>query len=175
MLQGNQLRGRQPQDGESAALADGRNDRTLPAWQPKDWKPDASVPLPSRFHDVLALKVLVSQPLYCFAQNVQSETRQSECASNLKNLFELIKTYDKKHGHLPSAAFYPQQPRASADSLRVLLEANSPSVFLRPTCSPDLQGFGLNYVWNQQLNGKQLAGIEDPSNTWLLMDLVGDI
>ncbi len=173
LLQGNKLSGPKKGNSEPPALADGRNERSLPAWQPKDWKPDSSAQLPPLFHDVLALKVMVSQPVYCYAHDIQSETRQAECASNLKNLFELIKAYDAKHGQVPKAAFFPEQPLTSPDSICVLLGTNSPALFTCPTCSPDLQGFGLNYVWNQQLNGERLADIEDPANTWLLMDFVG--
>ncbi len=193
LLQGNKLSGPKKGNSEPPALADGRNERSLPAWRPKGWTPDPSAQLPPLFHDVLALKVLVSQPVYCYAHDSQSEAGQAECASNLKNLFDLIKGYDAKHGHLPKAAFFPEQPLTSPDSLCALLIGflastgaesrgegateitgqKKAALFTCPTCSPDLQAFGLNYVWNQQLNGERLADIEDPANTWLLMDFVG--
>jgi prepilin-type processing-associated H-X9-DG protein len=173
VLEGNQRSDRRPKDPADAALANRRSERDLAEWQPKPWTADPAELLPPLFHDVLALKVMVSQPAYCFANEVQSEARQSECQSNLKRLFALLKQYDGKHDGLPKAAFYPRLPLTSADSLRVLLGDKETTRFTCPTCSPDLQRFGLNYAWNQKLSGKRLADIKEPANTWLLMDFVG--
>jgi hypothetical protein len=70
---------------------------------------------------------------------------------NLKQLFGLLKEYDARHGHLPRAAFYPEVPQTSANSLRVLL-GGRPESFLCPTCSADLRRLGLNYAWNEKLS-----------------------
>lgn len=173
VLQGNKRSGRGQKDPADAALADARSDRDLPSWQPKSWTPDPAEQLPPLFGDVLALKVLVSQPSVCFASEVDSETRQAECQQHLRQLFEALNTYDSKHGHLPQAAFYPRHPKTDQDSMRVLLEGKNDAIFTCPTCNPDLQRFGLNYVWNQKLSGRKLSELKDPANTWLLMDFVG--
>jgi prepilin-type processing-associated H-X9-DG protein len=55
----------------------------------------------------------------------------------------------------------------------VLLAGKDHGIFTCPTCSPDLQRFGLNYVWNQKLSGRKLSELKDPATTWLLMDFVG--
>jgi len=173
VLQGNKRSGRGQTDAADATLADARSDRDLPAWQPKSWTPDPAEQLPSLFHDVLALKVLVSQPAYCFAIDVQSEPRQAECQQHLQKLFARIQAYDAKHGHLPPAAFYPAQPLTDTNSLRVLLDGKDSALWTCPTCSADLQSMGLNYAWNEKLSGKRLANLKDPANTWVLMDFVG--
>lgn len=173
VVQGNKRSGRGEMDSANAGLADSRSDRDLPAWQPKSWTPDPAEHLPPLFHDVLALKVLVSQPAYCFAHGVESEPRQAECQRHLRELFALLHAYEAEHGCLPRAAFYPAQPLTDTNSLRVLLEARDPTVFICPTCSVDLQRMGLNYAWNEKLDGQRLADLKDPANTWLLMDFVG--
>jgi prepilin-type processing-associated H-X9-DG protein len=121
----------------------------------------------------MALKVLVSQPVCCFAFEVNSEACQTECQEHLKQLFSALKAYDAQHGSLPPATFYPCHPQSDTNSLRVLLAAKNDGVLTCPTCSPDLQRMGLNYAWNEKLNGRKLSEIEDPENTWLLMDFVG--
>lgn len=173
LLEGNRISGRGQNDAVAATLPDGGNRRVDPVWQPKPWQPDPAEQLPPLFQDVLALKILVSQPVYCFGLEVQNEARQAECQSRLERLFKEIKAYDARHGHLPQAAFYPRRPQTDPDSLRVLLGTKYPELFLCPTCSPDLQRLGLNYVWNERLNGQRLADLADPANTWLLMDFVG--
>ncbi|HYG34024.1 MAG TPA: hypothetical protein VEC99_04530, partial [Clostridia bacterium] len=161
------------QNQSDATLVDGRSDRDLQPWQPRPWTPSPDEQLQPLFHDVMALKVLVSQPSLCFASEVNSEARQAECQEHLKQLFQLLQRYETKHGHLPQAAFYPRLPLSSPDSLRVILGARNVALFTCPTCGPDLQRFGLNYAWNQKLSGRKLAEIKDPANTWLLMDFTG--
>ena len=39
-----------------------------------------------------------------------------------------------------------------------------------PTCSPDLKRLGINYVWNEKINGRKLSDLT--ADTWLLMDCV---
>jgi len=173
VLQGNQRSERGQKDPAGEALADARGDRDLPPWQPKSWTPDPGEQLPPLFHDVLALKVLVSQPAYCFALDVNSEGRQSECQEHLKKLFDVLKAYDSKHGLLPSAAFYPARPLTDTHSLRVLLDVKNAALFKCPTCCPDLQRMGLNYAWNEKVNGRKLSDLKDSANIWLLMDFVG--
>lgn len=171
--QGNQRTGRVPRDPADAALADGRSERDFPAWQPRSGTAGRAEQLPPCFHDVLALKVLVSQPSVCFALEVGSEARQAQCQDNLKALFQLLQHYEARHGFLPQAAFYPRDPLASPDSLRVLLGTQPAARFTCPTCCPGLQRLGLNYAWNQKAGGRKLADLQDPAHTWLLMDFVG--
>jgi len=171
--QGNKLVGESRRDRTSPALADGRSERAMPVWQPKAWTPDQGEQLPPLFYDVLSVKQLVSQPAYCFGRNVESEECQHECRDHLRALFELIKACEKDHGQLPQATFFPEKTALDANSLPVLLRRKPGGLFICPTCSVELRGLGLNYVWNQKVGGKRLSEIKDPANTWLLMDFVG--
>jgi prepilin-type processing-associated H-X9-DG protein len=111
--------------------------------------------------------------VYCFGRNVESQQCQDECRDHLVALFGLVKAHEKDRGQLPKAAFYPRETALDADSLPVLLGQKPGGSFLCPTCSQELRGLGLNYVWNQKVGGRRLAEIKDPANTWLLMDFVG--
>ena len=168
VLQGNRSTGSAATPSD---LADSRSDRDLPPWQPPSWAPDRAEQLPPLYYDVLALKVLVSQPVYCLYTEVDSAERQSECQDHLKQLFELLKEYESKHGHLPQAAFFPSFPGRIENSLPVLLGPQAAGLLICPTCSPEFQRLGLNYVWNEKVSGRKLADLK--SDTWLLMDFVG--
>jgi prepilin-type processing-associated H-X9-DG protein len=170
VIQGNSVAGSRNEAPPS--LADRRTERDLPAWMPKPWKPAPAEMMPPLFVEVLALKQLVSQPVYCYYSGVNSEERQTECQAHLKELHGLIKAYEAKHQHLPKAAFYPRDPLRGRDSLLQLLGPEAKSLLVCPTCGPDLKRFGVNYAWNEKVSGRRLAEINDPSNVWLLMDFV---
>ena len=143
------------------------HERKRPAYTiPKDEAPS------QLYEAVAALHYFVSiRPLAIYS-GVNSDGMQAKCESNLKAVYQLIKRYDAKHGGLPRAAFFPERPLADANSLAVLLGHEAHAHLVCPTCSPDFQRMGLNYVWNVKLNGRRLASIKDPSKTWLMMDFV---
>jgi prepilin-type processing-associated H-X9-DG protein len=170
VLRGNSVAGHKKEAPPS--LRDQRVERDLPPWSPKPWQPEPAEWMPPLFVDVLALKQLVSQPVYCFYTGVNSEERQGECQERLKELFRLLKAYDAAHHGLPQAAFYPRDPLNGPDSLRHLLGPEARELLICPTCGPDLRRFGLNYAWNEKASGRGLADIKDPAGTWLLMDFV---
>jgi len=165
--QGNRVAGRSDSSGK---LTDGRSDRDLPAWQPRAWTADTAEELPPLFHDVLALKTLVSQPVYCLYTEVDSPERQARCQEHLRQLFTLLKEYESKQGCLPKAAFFPTRAASSEDSLSVLLGPQAATLLICPTCSPELQCLGLNYAWNEKVGGRKLADLK--ADTWLLIDFV---
>lgn len=104
---------------------------------------------------------------------LQSEEALRQDQENLKQLYRLLRDYEKKNGILPPAAFYPRRPRQDADSLQVILgEAARP--FLRgPAAGPDMDEFGWpGYIWNSTVSAKKLADIAEPKKTWLLMNFV---
>lgn len=105
------------------------------------------------------------------AEDVRSEAIQEQCETNLQQLFDIIRRYDREQGYLPSAAFYPSKPLSDEDSLQVIL-GDEAAEFLRcPAAGEDFDRLGwLNYIWNSNLNGLRLADITNPSETWVLMD-----
>ncbi|MDP2990984.1 MAG: hypothetical protein Q8O57_10545, partial [Kiritimatiellota bacterium] len=72
---------------------------------------------------------------------------------------------------LPRAAFYPEKPLSAADSILVLLGKEAIPFLRCPAAGPDFDTMGWpGYIWNDALSGKKLAGIENPKETWMLMD-----
>ena len=144
----------------------------MPTWQPRPWKPAPSEEVSPLFHDIVALKLLVSESPYCiYPSNVDSVEGQSLCREHLLQLFTLLQEYEARHGHLPKAAFFPHSPSQSADSLCVLLGSKAAKLLICPTCSSELRQLGLNYAWNEKVSGRKLSDLT--SDTWLLMDCVG--
>lgn len=151
------------------AIADTSSERDLPEWEPPPWKPEPSETVWPLYHEVAALKVLVSQPPYCICSGVDSPQLESECRQNLQQLFAMLREYDSKKGSLPKAAFFPISS-SCADGLSVLLGPKADKLLICPTCSPDLKRLKINYVWNEKISGRKLSDLKP--NTWLLMDCV---
>ena len=122
---------------------------------------------------ILEMHVLVSQPSYCFYEEVNDKDTEVQCQNNLKRLYDMIREYEVKNGNLPNAAFFPENPFDDADSLAIILGKGAHQYFVCPSSSPDFRSLGFNYVWNEKLSGKKLSEITDPANTWLMMDFVG--
>ena len=161
-----------PRGSRGDSIPNVRSQQDWPAWQPQSWKPAPSETVSPLFHDVEALKLLVSESPYCiYPANIESIEAQKQCQEHLRQLSALLKEYDSTNGHLPNAAFFPKSPSRSADSLCVLLGVKAAELLVCPTCSPELQQLGLNYAWNEKVSGRRLSGL--PSDTWLLMDCVG--
>jgi prepilin-type processing-associated H-X9-DG protein len=142
--------------------------RVLPKFEvPRD---QAVTPL---WQTVLALRSFVSEMAYTIFSGVQDPQKEEQCAANLRKIHTLIKRYDATQGHLPAATFFPHHPLTDPDSLAVLLGKDALPALTCPTSGPDFVRLGLNYVWNQKLNGRRLADVADPEKTWLMMDFVG--
>ena len=151
------------------SIPDKRSKRDLPEWKPRPWKPAPSETVASLFHDVVALKILVSQPPYCVCLGVDSLEGESACEQNLQQLFVMLKEYDSKHGRLPKAAFFPVSS-SGTDSLSTILGPRANTFLICPTCSSDLKQLGVNYIWNEKVNRQKLSDLKP--DTWLLMDCV---
>jgi len=115
------------------------------------------------------LHVFVSEHPYAIYSDVFSEERERQCQRNLEALYGLLKQYDQKHGRLPPAAFFPAKPLSDPASLAVILGKEAQRHLVCPTSGLDFQQLGLNYIWNEKLNGKKLS---DAADSWLLMDFV---
>ena len=152
-------------------------DRVNPRKIQERKRPSYTIPqeeAPSQLYQTVgALHYFVSiRPLAIYG-GVNSQAVQARCAANLKAVYGLLKRYDAKHGGLPRATFFPENPRTDPDSLVVLLGKEAGPHLVCPTCGPDFHRLGLNYVWNEKLSGKRLSNIKDASKTWLMMDFVG--
>ncbi len=164
----NRLTGTGGSRGES--IPDIRSERDLPEWKPRPWTAADSEVVPPLFRDVAALKYLVSEPLYTACSEVDNAELRDKCRQNLLQLFKMLERYDSMNGHLPTAAFFPESS-GSANSLSQQLDPRAAQFLICPSCSPELKKLGINFVWNEKINGLKLADVKP--DTWMLMDCTG--
>ncbi len=107
-------------------------------------------------------------------EKVNSDRAKKKCQKHLRLLYQLVKSYEDRHGQLPNAAFYGRHPRAKRPGIGRVLGERADSYMQCPAGSPELLAAGFpSYIWNKTLNGRSLSEIKDPGRTWMLMDLVG--
>jgi hypothetical protein len=96
---------------------------------------------------------------------------QQSCGKNLLQIHRALQLYEIDRGTLPRLAFFPDDAKQDADSMRVVLEPYGAD---GTTCEcPSLPGvlgeLGLTYVWNVRLNGKKTPRDDQP--TWMLVEI----
>jgi prepilin-type processing-associated H-X9-DG protein len=105
---------------------------------------------------------------------VESSDLSRQCRDNLESLFERILAYEAEHGALPTAAFYGHHPEARCPALGDVLDVEQRETLQCPAASRDLRSLGWSsYLWNRTLNGKRTTEIANPSETWMMMDMIG--
>ncbi len=116
----------------------------------------------------LMLLILLGSSGYIF---MQAESRTRECIRQLRHIYMALELYELDHGSLPHMAFYPHAPWLDADSMLVVLDpyAITSEIGLCPGAHEVVRYQGLGYIWNANLNGKELQA-QDP-DTWLVTEI----
>jgi prepilin-type processing-associated H-X9-DG protein len=128
-----------------------------------------------RFGFTLAELLVILVLLACLAGAAWHISRQvmlrKQCKRNLYAIYNALELYEIDRGTLPRLAFYPDQPRTDRDSPLVVLRAycSDPSVFVCPAAPAHYRETGLTYVWNVNLNGRKMQGVDPP--TWIFTEL----
>ncbi len=120
--------------------------------------------------EILAVSAIISSvPLTAFVRAKQKAV-ETECMNNMRQVGAAIVSYHLSNGEYPKAAFFPENPKSGADSIRVVLaeELGGDKVWLCPAMPEKLKEKGLTWVYNDTLSGKQST--PDPSKTWILVE-----
>lgn len=104
---------------------------------------------------------------------VKNKAYEIQCMNNLKQIGTAIQMFELEQGRLPDAKFFPKNPDTDPRSIKVILKQyGMPNeMFICPTAPQQLKNLGLNYLWNDELSGKSLYSIRNPSQTWLMVDM----
>jgi hypothetical protein len=102
---------------------------------------------------------------------VRNVSGQDRCTENLKQIYGALELHEIDKGQLPSLAFYPADPAVDDDSMCVVLQkfGLDRDVFICPSSSKRLKETGLTYLWNPNLNGRQLFSNEQP--VWMVVEI----
>lgn len=119
---------------------------------------------------VTSLLGTISPAAYIGAKNKAYEI---QCANNLKQIGTAIQMFEIDRGRLPNAKFFPENPNTDPQSIKVILKSYGlpNEIFICPTSPQKLKDVGLTYLWNDEVNGKALYYIQNPSRTWLMTDI----
>ncbi len=113
--------------------------------------------------------IISSVPTTAFIRAKQKAV-ETECMNNMRQVGMAINAYYLANGEYPKAAFYPENPKTDANSIRVILadEIKGDKIWLCPAMPEQLQEKGLTWVYNDVIGGK--TSIPDPAKTWMLIE-----
>lgn len=96
---------------------------------------------------------------------------QTSCKNNLQQLWQAFNMYDTTNGSLPSAVFFPKNPKTDANSLETILDQAYRPMLVCPVFPTELREKGLTYIYNDALAGQSIDSISNPRETWLLAEM----
>ena len=96
--------------------------------------------------------------------------KEAQCLNNLRQIYMAVRMFEMDHGCLPSAKFFPSSPSDPKGIHNILKDygANR-NIFFCPALPEQLNKYGTNYIWNDNVNGKDLSSL--PSSTWLMTEM----
>ncbi len=104
---------------------------------------------------------------------VKNKAYEISCMNNLKQIGTTLQMFEIEQGRLPNAKFFPENPNTDPRSIKAILKnyGMPNEIFICPTAPRQLKDLGLTYLWNDEVNGKSLYSIDNPSQTWLMVDM----
>lgn len=130
--------------------------------------------------ELMAVGAILSQIPSANYTQVKQRAKQIVCMQQLQQIGKLLQMYVISNDKYPNAAFFPKDPFAGQDSIRVILEghASAPrvgrrgggaSIWVCPSEPEALKKKGLTYVYNDALAGKR--NLRNPSKKWVLIEV----
>jgi len=119
--------------------------------------------------EVLAVVTMISTvPMGAYVR-AKEKGAETECASNLRQIGQLLQIYVNENGEYPKAAFFPKDVKNGPDSLVTLLPDVPKEMWVCPSLPDALKEKGLTFVYNDALGGKK--GFSDPSKKWVMIEI----
>lgn len=119
---------------------------------------------------LLVTAIVTSIPAGTYLK-VKQKAVEIECLNNMRQVGAAIVAFQLSNGEYPKAAFYPENPKADANSIRVILGeelSDSDKIWLCPAMPDEFKAKGLTWVYNDTIAGQ--ATIKDPTQTWILIE-----
>lgn len=104
---------------------------------------------------------------------VKNKAYEIQCTNNLKQIGAALQMFELEQGRLPNAKFFPENPNTDPTSIKVILGnyGMPDEIFICPTAPQKLRDLGLTYLWNDETSGRTLYSIQNPTRTWLMVDM----
>ncbi|MFN4227724.1 MAG: type II secretion system protein [Candidatus Ratteibacteria bacterium] len=93
-----------------------------------------------------------------------------DCINNLKQIYQGIVMFVQDNDQLPDAKFFPSSKDDEKGIHNILKSYGiKGKVLFCPSLPDELNKYGTNYIWNDNLNRKRLENLS--SSTWLLTEM----
>ncbi len=106
---------------------------------------------------------------------VTSKAHQVACFNQLRQIYMAFQMMAMNDEPLPRAWFYPPDNhpyREQFNLANIMARQGVPKqLFICPAAPEEIKQRGICYLYNDKLCNRNLDGISDPANTWLLMDV----
>lgn len=110
-------------------------------------------------------------------QQVTNKAHQVECFNQLRQIGMAFTMMANNDEPLPQAWFYPPDKhpyREQYNIVNIMARQGVPKqFFICPSAPDELKERGCCYVYNDRLSNRNLDGVDNPSETWLMMDVNG--
>jgi type II secretory pathway pseudopilin PulG len=96
--------------------------------------------------------------------------KATDCLNNLKQIYQALAMFQQDNDKLPDAKFFPSSINDPKGIHNILKPYNiKGKVLFCPSLPDELNKYGTNYIWNDNVNGKRLEDLS--SSTWLLTEM----
>lgn len=110
-------------------------------------------------------------------QNVTNKAYQTSCFNQLRQIGMAFTMMANNDEPLPQAWFYPPDKhpyREQYNIVNIMARQGVPKqMFICPSAPDELKERGCTYVYNDRLSNRNLDNVDNPSETWLMMDVNG--
>lgn len=120
------------------------------------------------------LATLAGQTGSAFVQ-AKNKSLCTQCATQLQQIYALLQMHsDDNDGRLPTAWFFPwkKEPNDAFNIVNIVAGRNNGlrQLFACPAAPEPWRKLGITYAYNDEVGGKLLDTVANPSTTWLMMD-----
>ena len=97
--------------------------------------------------------------------------KNQQCEGRLGQIHRALELYEIERGTLPALAFYPDDPREGADSLRGALEHYGVEyeTCICPAEAQVIRDAGQTFLWNAALSGRKMP--RGGTSVWMLVEI----
>ncbi|MCM8769858.1 MAG: prepilin-type N-terminal cleavage/methylation domain-containing protein [Candidatus Omnitrophica bacterium] len=119
--------------------------------------------------ELMAVSAMVSAVSTTAYQAIK-KAKETQCVNNLKQIYLAVNMFVADHGGAPTARFFPESASDSRALPNLLRSYGvSKEIFFCPGLPSELNARGINYLWNDVINGRDLAALG--KDTWLMTEM----
>ncbi len=94
--------------------------------------------------------------------------KRIQCLNNLKQIYQAITMFTMDYNTLPDAKFFPSSPSDPKGIQNILKPYGARrEIFFCPSIPSQLNKYGTNYIWNDNLSGKNVSS----PDKWLMTEM----